>query len=188
MKQLRLLLFEACDKTCSYCANDEHALDDLPVVESFAGYDRVMITGGEPMLRPDLVAKVIADIRREAPHAMVYMYTARVNDWRYVLDVLDTLDGLTVSLHRQEDVAAFHVLDAAVEGMRRVEHFGALNKSMRLKVFEGVNLRAPISLAWQIEDVYPTQNCPVPQGEDFMRLTAKGQRYRSRYEPAEGRP
>jgi molybdenum cofactor biosynthesis enzyme MoaA len=53
VKKLRLLVTERCARSCSGCCNHDWDLAALPTCESYAGYDEVLLTGGEPMLYPE---------------------------------------------------------------------------------------------------------------------------------------
>jgi len=64
-KHLRLLLFEACNRKCRMCCNKSLDLQSLPVVQSFSEYELIMLTGGEPLLRPHVIAEAVGRIRQE---------------------------------------------------------------------------------------------------------------------------
>ena len=113
MKTLRLLLFRECDRACKGCCNKDWDLDNLEVCQSFKGYKEIILTGGEPMLNPALVKATVNKIRSENFMAKVYMYTAKVNTLS-IVDILDYLDGLTVTLHEQKDVEDFEIFDQIV--------------------------------------------------------------------------
>lgn len=104
MKKLRLLITEACNRKCEGCCNKGFDLKALPVCQDLNCWDEVYITGGEPMLRPELVRELSRDI---AIDAMVYMYTAKVDNVHEAIDTLRELDGMTLTLHEQADVAHF---------------------------------------------------------------------------------
>lgn len=166
--KLRLLLFEACPKNCPLCSNKGFDLKALPVVDGFAGYEEILLTGGEPMLEPELVRRVIREIRQQTD-APVYMYTAWLKDPLAFMDVLRLLDGICVSLHTQEDVWPFIVTDTLL--FLNWEEYE--NKNLRLKIFEGIPKMATEldpNRRWQIERVQWIRNCPLPENEVFMRL------------------
>ncbi len=162
MKKLRLLLFEDCNRTCAGYCNRDWDLATLPEVEGYAGYDEVLLTGGEPMLNLALVMHVIADIRAECS-AKIYVYTAMVADFHEAVLVLGTADGMCVTLHDQSDVAPFRKFNKWLLRVRPA-------KSLRLNIFEGVDVGdADLSL-WTVKHVRWLKNCPLPADEVFMRL------------------
>ena len=70
-----------------------------------------MLTGGEPMLKPELIKKVVTDIRKENYCAPIILYTAKVDDIVKTLEVLDAVDGITLTLHTRNDIQPFRKLN-----------------------------------------------------------------------------
>lgn len=167
MKILRLLLFEECNRACPGCCNKDWDLKNLPVFDGdFTPFDQVILTGGEPMLKPQVVIDVAKRVPRGIP---VYVYTAKVDDFLAVEHVLDYVDGLTVTLHEQSDVEPFIRLKTELYWCE--ERYG--NKSLRLNVFEGVQLEFLTYDMWKIKsDIVWIKDCPLPNEEVFMRLEA----------------
>lgn len=154
MKTLRLLLFAACNRTCPGCCNNDWDLGELPRVDSYEGYDQIILTGGEPMLRPELVVCVAADIRSKVD-AQIILYTARPGE---LPGVMPFLDGVTVTLHEQTDVAEFARLPV-------------LPGSLRLNVFEGVDMAFVDTWGWKVKHgIKWIKDCPLPENEVFMRM------------------
>ena len=165
MKKLRLLLTDQCDRACPGCCNNDWDLDNLPIVESFVGYDEILITGGEPLMRPYTIFTVVGEIRRQTVMP-IYLYTARTSDIQLFLSVLDLLDGVCVTLHDIGDVIAFQGLAVKIpESCKET-------KSLRLNVFKGLDishLNSELS-GWTVKhDIEWIKNCPLPEGEVFMR-------------------
>ena len=162
--KLRLLLFEECDRSCAGCCNRQFDLDALPVVPNWNGWGEIILTGGEPMLRPDYVKGVIDAIRVHTD-TPIYMYTAKTSNPLAVLEVLEMIDGLTVTLHEQGDVGNFCWLLACIK------RAGVKDKSLRLNVFSGVDVKGINLSDWKVkENIEWIPNCPIPQDERFMRL------------------
>ena len=147
MKKLRLLLFDDCKRNCVGCCNNDWNLDALPVVESYAGYAEVLLTGGEPMLDPQLVIATAREIRRQSD-AKIYVYMAKIDIISDVCAVLAATDGICVTLHTQEDVPDFVMLWIAME-----PHDKLLppRKSLRLNVFEGVKFPHHKLKYWKVK-------------------------------------
>lgn len=165
MKSLRLLLFEECNRNCGGCCNKGFALEQLEVCRDFTGYDEIILTGGEPMLLPELVKQVVTQIREQDDDVPIYVYTAMPN--RDALDLLDYVDGLTVTLHSQSDVDMFLLFDTAAQ-----DKFNTHLLSMRLNIFNNVNIdMTKVSAKWIVKpNIEWIVDCPLPTNESFMRI------------------
>jgi organic radical activating enzyme len=164
--KLRLLLHSECNRSCSGCCNKDWDLAALPIVSSFKGFSEIMLTGGEPMLHSDLIFSTIESIKKEDTKVPIYLYTADVSKVRRVLTLLSELDGLTLTLHNQEDIIPFEAFNSFL----LFSDF--INKSLRLNVFKGVDLNAFDLSMWRVKkDMEWVKNCPLPLDEVFMRLS-----------------
>lgn len=166
MKKLRLLLFENCNRSCEGCCNKQWDLKTLPVCTDFRGYECIMMTGGEPMLRPDLVLRTATKIHNEVYSPTIYMYTSKVDSLKAMMNVMPILDGITVTLHEQEDVEPFK------EFNDKIVQFWDTDYSFRLNVFKGVSLNETwIDYRWKVKlGIEWIDPCPLPDNEVFMRL------------------
>ena len=164
--KLRLLFDKKCNRNCPGCCNKGYDLDNLPIELDFKGYELIMITGGEPMMLPARLTRAIESIRRLTLTPIV-VYTAKVDDWRATNWILDIVDGLTVTLHNQDDVVPFMVFHTFMNRYKQP-------KSLRLNVMEGVELPKPLKLGglWQVkEDIKWQKHCPLPEDEVFHQYT-----------------
>jgi len=166
MNKLRLLITKECNRNCPGCCNKDWDLDNLPICTSFEGYDEIMLTGGEPMLKVDLVLKVIEQIRKENPLAKIYMYTAFVFT-STIFDTLRLLDGITVTLHTRWDVKKFKWFTQPLYFLYLFSE-----KSLRLNIFDGIKIPKDLNLnLWKVrKNIKWIKNCPLPKDEVFMRL------------------
>jgi len=164
MKKLRLLLFADCNRNCPGCCNKDWDLDSLPLCNSYAGYDEILITGGEPLLKPEITRMVILHIRQENPSARIYVYTAKIDNYGCALDILKMADGFTVTLHNDADRLIFEYFTAMLHpSLKR-------KKELRLNVFKGVGLPWIADGSWQVKtDIEWQKDCPLPEGEVFMK-------------------
>lgn len=162
MKKLRLILWKECDRCCSGCCNNDWNLDALPIVNDFTRYSMVLLTGGEPMLRPLQLESVINNVHTQNAAAKIILYTAKP-DWTLAW-LLRKLDGVTVTLHEQDDVHNFArfltiLHDEHVEG-----------KSLRLNVFRGIDISSLCLTGWIVKsDMTWIKDCPLPEGEVLGR-------------------
>ena len=165
-KKLRLLMWGDCDRNCELCCNKQFDLNTIPKCLSYQPYDEIILTGGEPMLYPATVLQTIDDIRRVNPGAKIFMHTAKVDTpWSFAM-VFSALDGVTVTMH---DTQAW--LDLFKLELWLKETPGNMGKSSRLYYFEDRELTLPGNLGrWKPKRLEWLEECPVPEGEDFMRL------------------
>lgn len=160
--KLRLLLFEECNRSCPGCCNRDWDLQALPVCQDFTPYRIIMLTGGEPMLHPEIVRAAVAEIRRQTK-APIYLYTAMTQG---LDELMPLLDGVTLTLHAPCDYLPFWRFDQSARNLD--------GKSLRLNIFEEVGPVAS-SERWQVKDHMAwIPNCPLPQGEVLMRFRPYG--------------
>lgn len=161
-RKLRLLVTERCERNCRGCCNQDWDLSRLQVESDYSGYDEVSLTGGEPLLEVERVEAVIRLIR-ESSQAKVWMYSAKLDNPELLCRVFKLLDGLTLTLHDQEDVARFSTVDSA---LREVTDYR--ERSKRLNVFKGLYDLPTCSRDWIVKgEIEWIQNCPLPKGEVF---------------------
>lgn len=174
MRSLRLLLFEECNRACPGCVNKDWDLNALEVETSFDGYDEIILTGGEPMLRPDLVIDVVEEIRKKTD-TKIYMYTAKVDKLISILSVLKILDGITVTLHNKGDLKAFKKFNELLDYCRKNKFGDYIDKSFRLNVFKGIDITDIDTSAWKVKsEIKWIRDCPLPVHEVFKRYQKNG--------------
>jgi len=164
MKKLRLLVFSKCNRNCEGCCNKEFDLLHLPVVKNLEKFDEIYLTGGEPLLEPDFLIKLILEIRKKS-NARIFLYTAKIDDYIAFISVLSVLDGICVTLHESQDVEPFKVLNDYIT------HINTNKQSLRLNVFKGIDINGIDCSKWRVrQEIVWLKNCPLPDGEIFMRL------------------
>lgn len=170
MKKLRLLLFEDCLRDCPGCCNKDFDLKALPVETKFKQYDEIILTGGEPMLKPEVIRQVVHKIRIQNNTARIYLYTADVRKHVDVISLLHLyLSGITVTLHDAQDAMRF--LEFYCNLDRYIFKDIIYKKSLRLNVFKDVPIWAGYNKAWKIKrDIEWIKNCPLPENEVFKRF------------------
>ena len=164
MAKMRLILWPTCNRDCPGCCNKSFSYEALPRVEAFTGYKSIILTGGEPLLHPDMVRELIRGIRSVCdPDTRLLLYTAKY-DINSVSKVLWLLDGMTITLHDQDDVEPFMRLYAWMLTGNEAE-----GKSMRLNVFAGIDVPDVTDIFAIKRDIVWKENCPLPEGEVLMR-------------------
>jgi len=182
MKKLRLLLFEDCNRNCEGCCNKQWDLNTIQVIKAYelANYDLIMLTGGEPMLKPNIVLDTIKIIRTVSK-AQIVMYTADVSNRTDITHIMNLIDGITITLHEQSDVQSFIefatwvAIDVALKDATNQldKHYGM----RRLNVFKEVELPDngidnKILSHWAIKkDIVWLDPCPLPEGEEFKKIS-----------------
>ena len=179
----RLLLFTACDRECSYCCNkSQKMLSELQEIDSVVGlhqYDEMIITGGEPLLDPDLVVAVSRILRHIHPTMKMYLYTARC-DAQAVQRVLPHVDGIHFTIHANAnfaDLGRFHELQSRVLNGRSGPAWP--DHSFRLYIHQN-NRHSVMVLPhlWHRLEIKPwvsEDDCRTPSemGEDLFILSKK---------------
>jgi hypothetical protein len=162
--KLRLILFPECNRSCKGCCNNDYDLNGFEIHDSFEGYNTVLITGGEPMLNPEMVIKVCDDIRKVNSSTRIILYTAKSKRALDLIAMLNWVDGITLTLHEQYDVKAFEELNALMKGKDWID------KTLRLNVFSNVDFSGVDTTGWTVKDGMEwIKDCPVPVGEEIKR-------------------
>jgi hypothetical protein len=151
-----------CHKHCEYCLNQQWDYNEVPICHDYSPFDVVSITGGEPLLFPGAIQRLIRRIRIDS-RAKIYVYTAKTDNLTGLMPVLNAADGLTVTLHGPEDVAPFLRLVEEAQRHRDV-------RSLRVGAFKGVELPEFLP-GWQVErDKVPVRvNRYLPETETLMK-------------------
>lgn len=171
--KLRLFITEACIRNCPKCCNKQFKAADIQVVKHF-NYEEIMITGGEPFLFPFDVRVMIDAIKKgnqilghQIPK--FYIYTAPFGQKldRIRLHQLLFADGFTITLHEQSEVDKFLFFAKFLKQMGYVNSL-----SLRLNLHDGINIPETADLSnWTIKRIFWQEECPIPSGEDFRRIS-----------------
>ena len=171
--KLRLLLWEDCGKSCPGCCNKEWKLKELPIATNLLPYSEIILTGGEPMLYPELLQRTIGEIQATTNSPKIYLYTANTKNYDKLINIILNICGVTVTLHDDEDVDDFIKL---IKEMKKISEINPLwldGKSLRLHIFKEVQIDILTEFDlknWVIKrDIEWIKNCPLPQDEIFMR-------------------
>ncbi len=170
-RKLRLLVTSKCPNKCPMCCNNQFDFNDIPVVDRW-DYDEIMITGGEPLLFPNELDKLISSIRNISKACgkspKIFIYTACFN-MQVLIDGIYITDGVVLTPHNPLDVEYFALINKTL--LRNPYPFHL--KSLRLNLFSDMKALLPegIDLSlWNVHDIKWVKDCPVPEGEDFRRV------------------
>ena len=116
MKKIaRLIITLDCSRHCDYCVNEYESttkqMKPITKVKELAKYDEILITGGEPMLRPERTFKIVHGLRIAYPKKKLYLYTALFHPMLF--KILPYLDGMHFTLHKRSsstDGQNFHYM------------------------------------------------------------------------------
>ncbi len=172
--KLRLLLWPDCGKSCPGCCNKDWDLTALPIATNLIPFSEIILTGGEPMLYPDLLQRVIGEIQATTHSPKIFLYTANTKNYNKLIDILTVINGVTITLHDPEDVTDFIRLIEEMNKINEINSHWLDDKSLRLHVFEDVDASAieniNLSDIWNIKgNIRWIENCPLPADEVFMR-------------------
>lgn len=177
MKKARVMVTQVCNRSCTYCCNTEAmmTLAQAKKLDEIRGFDEVMITGGEPLLKPEATEAILDVLRRNNPDASFYLYTAWCpSGHNAVLEsILGKLDGIQYTLHtnsREMDIERFARMQILIGGRRWGGDAGPF--SARLYIVPGM---------WQSFELRPdywdriekkpwVEDCPLPEGETLFTL------------------
>lgn len=178
-KTARVITLFRCDKSCSGCCNVYSKIMSNAIhisqLSELRDYDTICITGGEPLLRPDMVLADIQTIRKDCPNSKLYLYTALYT--HRLEEIVNACDGVHFTLHE-------HATDTHIEGFYRFQEIVQLvhgkGKSFRLYIDPRVTLPVTI-LPWlwkrveiktwlTEEELLKTQPDGLPNGETLFIL------------------
>lgn len=171
-RKLRLLVTSDCPNACPLCCNKQFDIKDIPVVDNW-NYEEIMITGGEPLLYPNRLEKLCKAIRevteQMGSRPKIYLYTARPEWSSFERAVNYYADGIVVAPHSVTDIKYFRQTN---NNLLKHRYGKYLECSLRLKVFPEVRDALPENLkCWKVEHTEWIENCPLPVGEDFRRVS-----------------
>lgn len=168
MKKLRLLLTKDCDRSCKGCCNKDWDLEALETVtaQELGNYDEILVTGGEPLLYPQLLLKELARIRAFSLGAKLIVYTAKTDNIGLFVAVNHIVDGMTLTLHTQKDVAKLQeILDYNTRTNQK------LGGSLRINIFKNIDYSSLDLNGWIIKDnMVWIKDCPLPENEVFKKI------------------
>jgi organic radical activating enzyme len=118
--------------------------DDIVRFVKKENFDEVILTGGEPMLDGEKLVGIAQSLRKTK--AKIYVYTALIPGIE-ILNVLKAVDGLTISLHKEEDLDNFFLLADHLNNHPLL----MVNKSLRLNVFKGINISRWDVMHWEVK-------------------------------------
>ncbi|MCA0447673.1 MAG: radical SAM protein [Bacteroidetes bacterium] len=120
---LRLILFTECNLSCSYCCNENPAVNSkfekkLLHEINFLEYKNICLTGGEPFLNFEILLEVLLEIPKGIP---VYIYTNGLLINENYCDILSdfcNIGALNVGLHHVNQIKSINPIIDEVFNVR----------------------------------------------------------------------
>ena len=141
MKIARLIMTYSCGRNCGYCCNKYKSMQRITKlitkVKEIKDYDIVCITGGEPLLFPYEVKKLIKKLRQQNPSVVIYLYTTIFR--KHMEEIIPLVNGIHYTLHEnvsKRDLEQFKLFQQTIKSY--------LNKSFRLYVYPTNSVQIPI--------------------------------------------
>ena len=172
-KKLRLVVTEKCHNKCPMCCNNRFDLKTIPVVDRF-DYDEISITGGEPMLYPDKVADIADTLRKAAKiigaNPKIWLYTSKLNPITFII-IAKYIDGVCYTPHNDDEVVMFKAINRML--LRSEVGIDKEGFSLRLNLFkeQAHALKKENLSLWKVKNMVWIKDCPIPEGEDFRRIS-----------------
>lgn len=101
-KTARFLITMDCNRACKGCCNTyepimRHAVR-IPTIEPLQGFDEIMITGGEPMLYPEMTKDIITRLWMQTNRPLkIFLYTATFHPM--LKEIASMVNGIHFTLH-----------------------------------------------------------------------------------------
>jgi hypothetical protein len=160
-----------CPRDCDFCVNKNLPVEPkLCRVEDLAGYDQVLLTGGEPMLYPIRVLDTVRRLRRQTPTEAqkIFLYTAFFTP--ALSGLIEFVDGVHCALHHplsSADLRGFYGFQRLI-GIR----YAGLGKTFRLYIEPRIRCAVEIvPCRWERVEVKPwLKDCPMPPDEELFEL------------------
>ena len=142
MNKARVLITRECLKDCQGCCNNYNQImkgaqyinhiNELPF-----DLDEILITGGEPLLRPSRTFRIVKTLAANYPDSKLYLYSAFYSPALEVM--IPYLNGLHYTIHKNETAWDIELFNALQDLLTRYKRKWA-KKSFRLYIENGVKI------------------------------------------------
>ena len=171
MKTARVIITFNCYRNCSYCSNNYTGILSKAIkiknIEDINEFDEVCITGGEPMIKPELTLSVLKQLKY---NQRKFLYSAWVTN--KLFDIMPFIDGLHFTLHEksdEDDIRQFHKLQTWIWQEEWYK-----TKSIRLYVNQNIQHSIHIlPFLWSRLEIKPwicEADCTLPENETLFIL------------------
>lgn len=160
--KVRLLFTDDCNRKCKGCCN-RNWTGEPPIGltwQEVREFDEIYITGGEPMLYPKKLKKLIKKLKTKTNK--IFLYTAMPYPKKIFIDIMSFLDGASVTLHTSKDYFNFYCAQYYATPFE--------GKSMRLNDFTNKKIKFTNGAEWHHRPMTWIIDAPLPDGEIFAKL------------------
>lgn len=166
----RVLITQDCQRNCENCCNKQPSIlnkaEIIYSIEEVLHHEIICLTGGEPMLYPDKLIRIINTIRSHPTKHTIYLYTAYFT-WR-MNEIIPLIDGIHYTLHKETlpiDIEKFHQFQTMIWS-------ACETKSFRLYIQPGMTHSVKIHpWKWKRIELKPwLEDCPLPSEETLYIL------------------
>ena len=167
MRSLRLLVTKKCLLHCKYCSNQYIQPTTIFDLEYIHIYSAIIITGGEPLLFPENLLKLIHNIRSVNFNIPIYLYTSIFNPSTVNKNILTLISGITFTVHNRICFNEFQDLKKFLDEVPLEPY------SKRLHIFTDFGELTEVNLyGWNVRFVAWKKDfeCKLPENEQFMKL------------------
>ena len=103
MKKARLITTLECPRNCEGCCNTQSMIKSATVIENIEdlkSYNEINITGGEPVMFPEKLIKLLKRIYKFKPNPTMYLYMSICNVI-YDYKICSIVDGINYTIHSE---------------------------------------------------------------------------------------
>jgi len=166
----RLILTKKCQRSCPGCCNEyeqmKATMKTVPL-EYVKNHSQVMITGGEPMLYPNMIKNIISELRKQNPTRKIYLYTAL---YRKVMEeIILLVDGIHYTIHDNpslNDISGFYKFQKLI-----ANHKGSYRAYIDQNVKDTIYVKPNVWSRFEIKQWIPEGACDLPNGEELLVLS-----------------
>jgi organic radical activating enzyme len=182
-KTARVIVTTRCNRACPGCVSATKTCSDaslIPTISYVFDYDTIILTGGEPMLKPHSTIALAKQICNNS-EARILLYSALFDPefeelWEEII-VGPDFDGFQFTLHADatpDDVSALRHLSQLLANNRLFGHISR-RKSFRLSVDKSLYEQYDFSnidfTGWNsVRKLVWLDDCPLPKDEKLFHL------------------
>lgn len=170
MTTARLIATRKCHQQCSYCVNTQYKnVYNINCFDELATFDEIVVTGGEPMLWPGRLARLLNCVEASNKLANLYIYASVWTTHTPYSDyILDSVDGVTFTLHDESGLLELSKLQRGI-ARREASNLG----SHRLKILDsfGGTVKIVPKFFDRVTKFTPTNPCLLPSNEVLLELS-----------------
>lgn len=174
LRTARVVVTWRCKRECRYCVNHSEKIRALVrkvnvKAVNWRQYDQVLITGGEPLLVPDVVHGLIDRVRNQTSVPDIYMYTALWTEFSW--DIVQKIDGTNYTVHRPVDKNS---LRRAQIDLSLLHERNSNRLMLDPDIVDDLKIRPTLWKEIRIKRWRPEDECVLPDNEELLDITQEG--------------